>query len=76
MSLWGDSNQKKNDKKEKEPMTQRFFTACMLILAGVVTLWFAVALLAQFWGWLVLGGLIALTAWIAFKVVQARRNRW
>lgn len=64
------------DSKEKPTMSQRFFTACLLILAGIVALWIALELLAKFWVWIVLLGLIVLAGWIVFRVLQARRDRW
>ncbi len=39
---------------------QRFFRACLLILGGVLALWLALELLAQFWGWILLIGVIVL----------------
>lgn len=42
------------------PITQRFFRACLLILGGILALWLALELLAQFWGWLLLIGLVVL----------------
>ncbi|WP_454114857.1 hypothetical protein [Microbacterium lacticum] len=36
------------------PTPTRFFRACLLILGGIVALWLALELLAQFWGWVLL----------------------
>ena len=35
-------------------IVQRFFRACLLILGGMIALWLALELLAQFWGWILL----------------------
>lgn len=67
---------KNDDKKEPVSMSQRFFLACLLLLAGVIALWIALELLARFWVWLALIGVLVLAGWIVFKVIQARRNRW
>jgi hypothetical protein len=61
-----------------EPTTvaKRFVAFCLSVLAGIVLLYLAVQLLAQFWGWLALmAGLVAVV-WIAVRIVQSRRNRW
>ncbi len=55
------------------PITSRFFRACLLVLGGVVALWLALELLAQFWGWLLLAVCIALMLWCA---VAAYRYWW
>ena len=72
--------EKKNDnnakKDEKVTMSQHFFHACLLIFGGILVLWLAVQLLAQFWIWLAALAGIALVGWIAFRIIQARRNRW
>jgi 1,4-dihydroxy-2-naphthoate octaprenyltransferase len=39
--------------------TQRFFRACLYILGGIVALGLALELLAQFWGWLLLIGVVS-----------------
>lgn len=51
----------------------RFFRACLLILGGILALWLALELLAQFWGWIVLIGVIVL-AWCAG--IAAYRYWW
>jgi len=71
-----DNNDNKNDDKEKQTMSHRFLTACLLLLGGVIALWIAIELLARFWGWLLLAAGIILAGWIAFKLIHARRNRW
>jgi len=57
-------------------MSQRFFTACLLVLAGVVAIWIALELLAQMWGWIVLVVALGLTTWAIYHVIRARRDRW
>lgn len=60
---------------EPKPPTivQRFFRACLLILGGILALWLALELLAQFWGWLLL---IAAIVLILCAVVYAYRHWW
>ncbi|WP_448810389.1 hypothetical protein [Agromyces bauzanensis] len=55
------------------PATQRFFRACLLILGGIVALWLALELLAQFWGWLLV---IASIALVLCAAVWAYRYWW
>ena len=55
------------------PTPTSFFRACLLILGGIVALWLALELLAQFWGWLLLIFGIALVWWCA---VIAYRYWW
>lgn len=77
MSWFGAPDDKtKKDKEEKPTMSKRFFTACLLILGGIIALGFALELLARFWLWLLVIGLVALGAYVAFRVLQARRDRW
>lgn len=65
------------DKKEDpKSMAQRFFSFCLLVLGGIVLLDLALELLAQFWGWLALIGLVAVLSWALVRIVRARRNRW
>lgn len=59
------------------PLAQRFFRACLLILGGVVALWLALELLAQFWGWLLLLAALALVIFGAVVGYQFwRERRW
>lgn len=60
---------------DSQPPTvvQRFFRACMLILGGVLALWLALELLAQFWGWILLIGVIVL---VLFAAVYTYRYWW
>lgn len=54
----------------------RFFAFGFLSLGGVVLLYLAIQLLAQFWGWLLLIlGFIA-AVWVAVAVIRGRRSRW
>ena len=55
---------------------KQFFRFCLLILVGVVLLWLALQLLAQFWGWILLAAAIVAAAWITITVIRFRRNRW
>jgi uncharacterized membrane protein YdbT with pleckstrin-like domain len=54
-------------------LVQRFFRACLLILGGILALWIALEILAQFWGWILLTGVIVLTLCAA---VWAYRYWW
>ncbi len=54
-------------------VVQRFFRACLLILGGIVALWLALELLAQFWGWILLIGAITLVLCVG---VAAYRYWW
>ncbi|WP_298868496.1 hypothetical protein [uncultured Microbacterium sp.] len=60
---------------ESQPpsIVQRFFRACLLILGGIVCLWVALELFAQFWGWILLVATIALMLCAA---VWAYRYWW
>jgi uncharacterized membrane protein YdbT with pleckstrin-like domain len=67
--------EKKHDDEKPETIMQRFLRGCLLALAGVIALWLALQLLAQFWGWLLLaatlGGLVYGVIWF----VRWRRDR-
>jgi len=78
MSWFSEDDHRKNDEKKEEPasMSKKFFTACLLILGGIIVLNLALQLLAQIWIWLVLAGVVALAAWIAFRVWAARGGKW
>ena len=65
--------QKRDDAKS---MAQRFFSFCLLVLGGIVLLALAFELLAKFWGWLVLAGVVAVLSWALVGIVRARRDRW
>ncbi|MGE3795592.1 MAG: hypothetical protein AB7I38_16940 [Dehalococcoidia bacterium] len=66
-----------NDKKEDKPtMSQSFFRACLLILAGIVAIWIALELLARFWFWIVLIAVLLLAGYVAYRVIKARQDRW
>lgn len=67
---------KKGDEKEKDTMSQRFFTACVLILGGAIALTIAIEFLAQIWGWLALGAVVAIVIWILVRVAKSRQDRW
>ncbi len=57
-------------------MSQSFFHACGLLLLGVLALWLAIELLAQFWGWLVLVAALVAAGWLVVAAIRAHRNRW
>lgn len=66
----------RNDPKEPVTMAKRFMTFCAAVLVGVALLYFAVQLLSQFWGWLVLLAAVAITGYVVIRILRARRNRW
>jgi putative flippase GtrA len=66
----------KNDQKEPVTMAKRFMTFCVAVLAGVVLLYLAVHLLSQFWGWLALLAVVAITSYVVVRILRARRDRW
>ena len=63
---------------EKDPTTmgRRFFTFCLLVLGGIVLLQIALALLSQFWGWLLLIAVALASIWLLVRLLRARRDRW
>ena len=63
---------------EPDPKTwaQRFFAFGLLSLGGVVLLYLAIQLLAQFWGWLLLIFGFMAAIWVTVAVIRGRRNRW
>lgn len=54
---------------------QRFFRGCLYVLGGIVALWLALELLAQFWGWILLAAAIALAVWTSVVSYQLWRDR-
>ncbi|MFT4259483.1 hypothetical protein [Microbacterium sp.] len=70
-------DEKKPDDKKPETLMDKFFRACLLALGGVIVLWLALQLLAQFWGWLLLAAALCGLAWATVWFVRWRRNgRW
>jgi len=63
---------------EKDPITmgRRFFTFCLLVLGGIVLLQIGLALLSQFWGWLLLIAGAVTSIWLLVRLLRARRERW
>ena len=65
---------------DKEPtpknMAQRFFDLSLLLLGGIIALWGALQLLAQFWGWIVLIAVLVAAIWALVAILRARRDRW
>ena len=65
---------------DKEPtpknMAQRFFDLSLLLLGGIIALWRALQLLAQFWGWIVLIAVLVAAIWTLVAILRARRDRW
>lgn len=56
-------------------LPQRFFRGCLYLLGGIVALWLALELLAQFWGWLLLAAAAALAIWTGVVSYQLWRER-
>lgn len=63
------------DEPKRGPV-ERFFHACLLVAGGALALHLAIQLLAAVWVWIVVVGLIALTAFIGVDIWRQRRNRW
>ena len=63
---------------EKDPTTmgRRFFTFCLLALGGIVLLQIALALLSQFWGWLLLIAVAIASIWLLVRLLRAHGDRW
>ncbi len=64
------------DNPEPVSMTKRFVLGCLYVFIGIGLLKLALDLLAHFWFWLVLIGLLAATVAIVTYVVRSRRQRW
>lgn len=67
---------KSSEKDKPVPIMTRFFHACLLVLGGVLALWLALELLAQFWGWLLLAAAVVALVWAIIWVIRWRRDRW
>lgn len=63
------------DDERPETIMQRFFRGCLLALAGVIALWLALQLLAQFWGWLLLAAAVGALIWAAVWYIRWQRDR-
>ena len=70
------SNSHKKDDKEPSTMGQRILGFCCAVFAGVLLLYLAIELLAQFWGWLALVALIVAIAWIVLVIYRRSRDGW
>lgn len=49
---------------------ERFFRTMLFILGGIVALWLALELLAQFYGWVLLIAAIVLVLWVAVMLYR------
>ena len=56
-------------------LVQQFFRACLLILGGILAICFAVELLAQIWGWLLLIAGVAVLGFVGFVSYRWWRDR-
>ena len=63
---------------EKDPTTmgRRFFSFCLLVFGGIVLLQIALALLSQFWGWLLLIAVAIASIWLLVRLLRAHGDRW
>lgn len=66
----------KHNDKETDTMTSKIFRFCLAVFVGVLLLYLAVELLAQFWGWLVFIGAIIAAVWIGVAVWRRGRDGW
>lgn len=57
-------------------LARRFLGFCVAVLAGIVLLYLATWLLSQFWGWLLLLGLVTLGIYLTVVIIRWRRSRW
>ena len=58
-------------------LAHRFFRTCLLLLGGILALWLGLELLARFWGWLLLVGvLIGVIAALITGYRIWRESRW
>jgi len=68
---------KTTDKDKPVSAVTRLFHACLLLLGAVIALWLALELLAQFWGWLLLGFAIVVLIWtVVWAVRWCLDRRW
>lgn len=65
-----------HDNKEPVTMARRFLSFCLAILVGIVSLYFAIQLLSQFWGWLLLLALVIAGVYVTVLAARWRRDRW
>ncbi|APZ34256.1 hypothetical protein BOH66_08375 [Microbacterium aurum] len=72
--MFGHGDNEPGDERP-ETIMQRFFRGCLLALAGVIALWLALHLLAQFWGWLLLAAALAGLIWAAVWFIRWQRDR-
>lgn len=72
--MFGHGDNEPGDERP-ETIMQRFFRGCLLALAGVIALWLALNLLAQFWGWLLLAAALAGLIWAAVWFIRWQRDR-
>lgn len=61
---------------EPTTLARRFLSFCVAVLAGIVLLYLAAQLLAEFWGWLLLLAVLVAVIWITTRIVKMRRDRW
>jgi tellurite resistance protein TehA-like permease len=54
----------------------KFFSACLLILLGVVALGLAVDLIETIWPWLLGASLLMAAVVVAVWILRARSRRW
>ena len=69
-------NSHKKDDKEPSTMGQRILGFCFAVFVGVILLYLAVELLAQFWGWRTLVAVIIAGFWVALVIYRRSRDGW
>ncbi|MDQ4213750.1 hypothetical protein [Microbacterium capsulatum] len=57
-------------------LAERFFRLCLYLLGGALALWATVWLIGQFWGWLLIIGIIAAVLCVAVAVYRYWWGRW
>ncbi|WP_120003349.1 DUF308 domain-containing protein [Nesterenkonia muleiensis] len=66
----------KNTKKEDGSMAKKFFTACLLILLGLVALAWAVEIAIALAPWIIGAAVICGGIYWLIRAHNARRGRW
>ncbi|MBC9944189.1 hypothetical protein ICL81_06635 [Leucobacter sp. cx-328] len=57
-------------------MGMKFLKFCLAVLAGIIVLYLAFCLLAQFWVGIVAAGLVIFATWLGILVWRWRRGGW
>ena len=73
---WLEPNDKDAKDEENKSMAKKFFTACLLILLGLVALAWAVEIAVALAPWLIAAAVIAGAVYWLIKVRAHRAGRW